>query len=77
MRTEALVYLAVCGGIACLVWVARERDLPAIIGRGLAILAGTGVVLAANEALERLVLGTSLRGARATGTAEAAGTSLG
>ena len=77
MRTEALVYLVVCGGIACLVWLARERDLLAIIGRGLALLAGAAVVLVANDAVERIVLGTSLRGARATGTARAAGTSLG
>jgi hypothetical protein len=77
MRTEALVYLAVCGGIACLLWLVRERNLLAVIGRGLAVLAGAGVMLAANEVLERLVLGTSLRGARASGTAAAAGTSLG
>ena len=77
MRTEALVYLAVCGGIACLLWLGRERDLLAVIGRGLAVLGSAGVVLVANDLFERLVLGTSLRGARATGTAEAAGTSLG
>lgn len=77
LRTEALVYLAVCGGIACLLWLVRERDLLGVIGRGISVLAGAGVLLAANELLERIVLGTSLRAARATGTAEAAGTSLG
>jgi hypothetical protein len=77
MRTEALVYLAVCGGIAGLLWLARERDLPAAVVRGVAALAGAGAMLAANELLERLVLGTSLRGARASGTAAAAGGSLG
>ena len=77
MRTEALVYLAVGGGITCLLWLVRERDLLAVIGRGVTLLASAGVVLAANELLERLVLGTSLRGARAGGTAAAAGGSLG
>ena len=77
MRTEALVYLAVCGGIACLLWLVRERDLLGVFGRGIAVLASAGVVLIANEVLERIVLGTSLRSARATGIAAAAGTSLG
>ena len=75
MRTEALLYLAVCGGVACLTLLLRRRSLTVPVGRGLAMLAGAAVPLLANEALERLTFGTTLRASRAASTAAGAGQS--
>ena len=77
MRTEALVYGAV-GGAAALVVVVR-RHWPA---RRLAAIAGSGaggllIALAANQVLERAVLGTTLHAGRAADTAVAGGANLG
>jgi hypothetical protein len=76
MRTEALVYLAVCGGVACLVFLCRFRGWLATIGRGCAVLVGAAVPILANEVLERATLGGTLRASRATSTAGGVGTSL-
>jgi hypothetical protein len=75
MRTEALLYLAVCGGVVCLTLLLRRRSLTAPVGRGLAMLAGAAAPLLANEALERLTFGTTLRASRAASTAAGAGQS--
>lgn len=75
MRTEALVYLVVCGGVACLTLLQRRRALAEPCARGVALLAGAAVPLLANEALERLTLGTTLRASRAAGTAAGGGQS--
>ena len=77
MRTEALVYLAVAAAVGCLALAVRRRELRRALGSGVAILAGAAAVLIANDALERQVLGTTLRASRAANTADAVGTSLG
>ncbi len=73
MRTEALVYLAVTGGLVCLVMLVRERRIGRPFGTGLLTLLGAGVPLVANRLLEQLTVGTDVRGTRAVGTASAAG----
>lgn len=78
MRTEALLY----GGIATAVVLLRmlwdqrassgKLELAAVrrvVGFGAAALAGVAAPLLANEALERIWLGTSLRASRAVGAA--------
>jgi hypothetical protein len=77
MRTEALVYLAVATGLVCLVMLWRERRWGRPIATGLLTLVGALVPLVANRLLEQWLIGTDLRGARAAGTASAAGASLG
>ena len=77
MRTEALVYLVVGGGVACVVYLARSRAVGATLVRGCAVLAGAAVPLVANQMLEQLTLGGSIRAARAAGTAADVGASLG
>ncbi len=73
MRTEALVYLAVTAVVMVVVLLFRRVGL----GRGLvagALLAlGALGPLALNELAERKVVGSSVRGPRALGTATAAG----
>jgi len=77
MRTEALVYLVVCGGIACLVHVWRSRRLGSAALRGVAMVAGAAVPLVLNDLLERAVLGGTIRASRAAGTAADVGVSAG
>ena len=74
MRTEALVYLAVAAGLACLVIAGARAALGRPIGIGVAALARrrrccswpTGCSSSAT-------IGTDVRGTRAVGTASAAG----
>lgn len=73
LRTEALVYLVVATGVACLLLVARERRLGRAIRTGLLVLVGALVPLVMNSVLERVVLGNDLRAGRAAGTAAASG----
>jgi hypothetical protein len=75
MRTEALVYLVVCGGVAGLVYLWRSRAIPATLLRGGALLVGAALPLAANEMLEQIALGGTIRASRAAGTAADAGAS--
>ena len=75
MRTEALVYLVVCGGVTCLVHVWRSRSSGGAFLRGAALLAGAAVPLVANDLLERLALGGTIRASRAAGTAAEVGVS--
>jgi hypothetical protein len=75
MRTEALVYLVVCAGVMLLAWLWRTRSLRTTIARGVAVLAGAAVPLLLNDALERLVLGGTIRAGRAADTAADAGVS--
>ncbi len=77
MRTEALVYLVVCGGITCLVSLWRSRAFGGAFLRGAVVLAGAAVSLVANDLLERLALGGTIRAARAAGTAADVGVSAG
>jgi hypothetical protein len=77
MRQEALVYFVVAGAVMAIAIVARERAFVRAFVRGAAMLVGAAAVLLANDTLERASLGSSLRTSRATGTAVAAGASLG
>ncbi len=76
MRTEALVYLVVSVGIACLVILVRERSLVRPLVTGVCALLGAGALLVLNRLLEQATLGTDLRGARVAGTATGSGGSL-
>jgi hypothetical protein len=69
------VYLAVCGGVACLVHLWRSRRITGTLLRGAALAAGAAVPLVANDVVERLVLGGTLRASRAAGTAAGVGVS--
>jgi hypothetical protein len=78
MRTEALVYAAVAFAVACVVLLDRARQgrrFPLSRALGAVIAWGGGIVgvLAANQLLERAVLGGGLRASRAASTADAAG----
>jgi hypothetical protein len=75
MRTEALVYLVVCTGIACVARLVMTRRLLGVLRSGLLVAVGAVSVLVANELFERLVLGGSIRSSRAAGTAADAGAS--
>jgi hypothetical protein len=75
MRTEALVYLVVCAGLACLVQLWRTRQLGRVFVTGVVVVSSAGIVWIANGMLERIALGGSIRGARAAGTAVGAGAS--
>jgi hypothetical protein len=75
MRTEALVYLVVCGGIAGLVYLWRSRAVAGALLRGGALLVGAALPLIANEVLEQLALGGTIRASRAAGTAADVGVS--
>jgi hypothetical protein len=73
MRTEALVYGAVAAAVSGLVLLLRRRAIvPAILVVG-ALSIGIVTPLVANQAFERAVVGASIRGARAAGTASGAG----
>ena len=76
MRTEAIVYLVVAAGVTCITVAMRRRSL--VTGRGAraSMVAGAGVVLVANELLERITVGGTLRASRATSTAAEVGTSV-
>jgi hypothetical protein len=73
MRTEALVYFAVAFAATCLVMLVRTRSLVRPMIAGIAALAGLFSMLVANRLLEQLVIGSDLRGARVTQTANASG----
>jgi hypothetical protein len=75
MRTEALVYLVVCTGIACLVQLWRTRRLGAVILSGFTVVVGAALPLLANEMFEHIALGGTIRASRAAGTAAGAGAS--
>jgi len=71
MRTEALVYVVVTVGVVA--WTTRRRGVRWLATLGAASVAGVAVPLAANQALEVLVLGTGFRAARASDAASAGG----
>ena len=73
MRTESLVYLVVVGVALVVVLFLRRVGLPkAVLGAALLLL-GAMLPLALNEAAERRVVGSSIRGTRALATAVSAG----
>lgn len=73
MRTEALVYGAVATAVACTLVLVRRRNLFPALAVGLAVVAGLAAPLVANNALERAMIGSSLRADRAAGTVLGAG----
>jgi hypothetical protein len=73
MRTEALVYAAVATAVTCVYLLWRHRQLAGAVLTGLAVVVGLAVPLAANVALERATIGTSLRAERAADTLRNAG----
>lgn len=73
MRTEALVYLAVVVVVMVVVLVFRHQGLPRVLLAGALVALGALGPLALNELAERKVVGSSVRGPRALGTATAAG----
>jgi hypothetical protein len=75
MRTEAIVYLVMTGGVVCLVRLWRSRSLTDVLARGVALVVGAVFALAANDVFERVVLGGTIRAGRAAGTAANAGVS--
>ncbi len=73
MRTEALVYGLVLTAVGAVVMLHRERKLGPVIRFGALVGVGTGALLFANQILERVTVGGSIRAGRATDTAESAG----
>jgi hypothetical protein len=74
MRTEALVYLAVSGLVLGVVLLVRARvGVVRVVACGAALGLAALVPLVANEALERHVVGGTVRAARAAGTVSVAG----
>jgi hypothetical protein len=73
MRTEALVYGMVIGAVAGIILFLRRRRLGPVLSFGALLAAGTGALLLANQVLERVTVGGSIRAGRATATAESAG----
>jgi hypothetical protein len=77
MRTEALLYGAVAALVTAVAIVVADRALRRAVPVALGALVGIVPVLVANDRLEHAILGGSLRGARAAGTAGAAGSEVG
>jgi hypothetical protein len=76
MRTEAFVYGLLLGlGVAVLLVRIRIAAIR-IAGLGAAAAGGLAALLLANQLLERVVLGSSLRAGRAAGTAAAGGSGV-
>lgn len=78
MRTESLVYAAAAAGVAAVLLLARARRERSLHPGRLVALAGAwvgglGVVAAANQAMERALVGSGIRASRASGTAGMAG----
>ena len=65
----------VCGGVTVLGASCGGRGASAPAVLGVALLAGAAVPLLANESLERLMLGGTIRASRAAGTAADVGVS--
>ncbi len=72
MRTEALAYGAVAVVVVVGAVLVIDRRLRHALEAGVAAAVGTAALLALNTGLEQLVIGTSLRGGRATATAATA-----
>jgi hypothetical protein len=72
MRTEALVYGAVVTAAACAVLLVARRRVVGAVVTGVLVVAGLGMVIAANSGLERATIGATLRTNRAVGAADTA-----
>ncbi len=77
MRTEALAYVFVGTAVVCLWLLIRQRDLRNALVVGATATAGFAAMFAANALLETLVLGSTIRAARAAGAASSGGGALG
>ena len=78
MRTEALVYAAVLGGVAAVVLVhrtvvRRSQTWGRNLQWGIAYAVGIAAALVANQMLEQALVGGAMRAERAAGTAGMAG----
>jgi len=76
MRTEALVYLVVATFVMLVVRLARRDSLVRVGLLGASVGVGATIVLVANQLLEGLVLGSSVRAGRAAGTARGVASGL-
>lgn len=77
MRSEALVYVAVFTGGACITMLWRDRRLTRPLLFGVGSTAAAIAAFAANVALETVILGSSIRSGRTAGAASSAGSDLG
>jgi hypothetical protein len=68
MRTEALVYFATTMAVVGVALLGRRTPLRSVVAAGCAAGAGLAALVAANELLERAVIGGSVRVARASST---------
>ena len=78
MRTEALVYAVVVGGVAAVVllhrtFVRRNHTFRRNLQWGIAYAVGIALPLVANQILEKALVGGAIRADRAAGTARMAG----
>jgi hypothetical protein len=73
LRTEALVYLVAATGVAFLVVLLRGRAPRPAMVNSLLVIAGAGVALVVNAAIEHLIVGGDLRTGRAVGTVAGSG----
>ena len=71
MRTEALVYFVTTMLVVGVVLIRQRTSLRRMVSAGFATAIGLVALVAANELLERVVLGGSVRVARASGTVAA------
>lgn len=76
MRTESMVYALVTGVALAIALVRSKPAWGRVLGCLAGVAAGGVAVLAANEALERVLLGASLRSGRAAGAATGGGAGL-
>ncbi len=77
MRSEALVYVAVCTAGACLYLLWRDRQLTRPLAFGAGATGAALAMFAANIALETSILGSSIRSGRTAGAASSAGSDVG
>jgi hypothetical protein len=76
LRDEAIVYAVAGTGVACLVLLRRPRGLRHAVLLGASSVVTFAAVQAANLGVEELLLGSTIRAARATSTAGGSGGSL-
>jgi hypothetical protein len=76
LRTESLVYGLVTTLVVGVLLLHRRRRLGPVVRFGALVAGGLVAVLAANQVLERLTVGASIRSGRATSTASAVAADL-
>jgi hypothetical protein len=80
LRDEAFVYVLVATAVTCVALARSDRGVRSGVRSALVVgasaVAGFGLLLAANAGLEETLLGSTIRAARATGTAGGTASSL-